>query len=246
MKKLKVNIFKDEKLIGKADYEKISSLQIDDDRLFLEIELSNCNFDNISSFSRNERIAIKILLLDNQFDIINLILSESIEILEKIKFKAEIDQSEFSSFELYSPYSYNIFTRWINNFKPDWRDLNTKLEKEGWIRACGRLIDVTKQKVNNRTIALDFSEVNSLLDFYCLTGEAFLGYKGYIGGDGNAFSNCLYYLKSNSFEFSEILVVFKNFRLIEEKFKKDLDLLNEFKINIINDLESNDLIVKVE
>ncbi|CAA0202638.1 hypothetical protein [Tenacibaculum maritimum] len=237
-----VGIFKHEILIGTGYFKKIVNIKKDKFN-DLMIELSNCSFKKKVQLSKGESIALKVNLTESQFDIINLILLEGIQISKAIKFKAKLNQSEFNSFELYSPSLYNFFLKWGNNYKIDWRDLNTELEKEAWIRACSRLIDITKHKLNRKKYIIDFEYVNSLLDFYCLIGETFLGYKGYMGGDGNAFLDCLSFIRQNKNDDSEIFVMFKNFHLINKRFKNNLDLLKEFKTNIIDDFENNGFII---
>ncbi|WP_010494668.1 barstar family protein [Paenibacillus elgii] len=92
--------------------------------------------------------------------------------------------------------------------KYNWRDLSI-FKKRVWLSAC---LDWNglPQTINSsdKDLIIDCSIINSKMDVYCLIGETFLGYSGYMGWNLDALVDCLRCLKNKN-EFS---IHFKNFR----------------------------------
>jgi hypothetical protein len=85
--------------------------------------------------------------------------------------------------------SEDILNAWKLGKEIDWRPL-TVPEKYQWIRAC-----IHHSGIPNRTIPafnyiIEGNQVTHVVDFFCLLGEIFFGYKGYFGGCLNAFYDC--------------------------------------------------------
>jgi hypothetical protein len=71
----------------------------------------------------------------------------------------------------------------------DWRPLTTK-EKKEWLQACLSWTGLPDKKIKSFDYIIDGNQVNSNLDFYCLLGEIFFGYRGYFGQDPEGFRDC--------------------------------------------------------
>lgn len=83
----------------------------------------------------------------------------------------------------------DILNAWKLGKKIDWRPL-TVPEKYQWTRAC-----LFHSGIPNRTIPafnyiIEGNQVTHDVDFFCLIGEVFFGYKGYFGGGIDAFEDC--------------------------------------------------------
>lgn len=245
MKKLSVKIFKENNYIGKALYVHIFPVQLKGRKDRFIVELLNLNLFFNETLLKNEVLSLQINLTENQFDVANIILDEPIVSSARIRFTVKVDKNMCNYWESYSLFMYDIFAKWINDIKLDWRDLSNESEKKSWIRACGRNTDITRNTLSRKSYHIDLKEINSVIDFYCLIGESFFGYKGYMGGDGNAFSDCLYLSVRNS-EIQKFQIIFKNFSLIREQCKNDIDSVNEIRNFIIRNFEDNNFNIVLE
>ena len=77
----------------------------------------------------------------------------------------------------------------------DWRPLTIKGKGE-WLRACLSWTGLPQQRISSFNYIIDGNQVTADLDFYCLLGETFFGYRGYFGQDSHGFNDC----------FTEILI----------------------------------------
>ncbi len=83
-----------------------------------------------------------------------------------------------------------ILSEWKKgNTRIDWRPLTIK-EKRQWLLACLKWSGLPKQKIASFDFCIDGNDVLVDLDFYCLLGEVFFGYKGYFGQDLHGFDDC--------------------------------------------------------
>jgi hypothetical protein len=87
----------------------------------------------------------------------------------------------------------------------DWRPLTIK-EKREWLRACVTWTGLPKEKIKSFDYLIDGNQIYSDVDFYCLLGEAFFGYRGYFGQDSHGFNDC----------FAEISLQTKNKETVEK------------------------------
>lgn len=88
----------------------------------------------------------------------------------------------------------------------DWRRLTTIKEKREWLKACLSWTGLPEKKIKSFDYILEGNQVNSDLDFYCLLGETFFGYRGYFGQDSHGFNDC----------FVEIFMRTKNKETVEK------------------------------
>jgi hypothetical protein len=86
----------------------------------------------------------------------------------------------------------------------DWRPLTIKGKRE-WLKACLSWTGLPDTKIKSFDYIIDGNQVNSDLDFFCLLGETFFGYRGYFGQDPHGFNDC----------FSEIFMKSKDKTLVE-------------------------------
>ena len=95
----------------------------------------------------------------------------------------------------------------------DWRPLTTKVKRQ-WLRACLRWTGLPVSKIRSFSYVVDGNQVQSDVDFFCLLGEVFFGYRGYFGQDSEGFSDCFaeIFMKTNDKELAEkgAKVNFKN------------------------------------
>src|ERR1700741_3651560 len=71
----------------------------------------------------------------------------------------------------------------------DWRQLTVKQKKE-WLKACLSWTGLPGKKIKSFNYTIEGTQVNDDLDFYCLLGETFFGYRGYFGQDAYGFNDC--------------------------------------------------------
>jgi hypothetical protein len=79
---------------------------------------------------------------------------------------------------------------WKSGKSPDWRPLSSEYEKREWLRACLHWTGLPTTSIGNFTYRIDSNQVGEEIDFYCLLGEVFFGYKGYFGFGPDAFEDC--------------------------------------------------------
>lgn len=228
MERLIVKLYQKEKEIGIAEYVNITNDKEED---VFNIELTNTSI-NKTKFQFKEHLKLRVMLNINQFDDLNFILIDFKKNNLNLKLQVKLNDSLYNYWESYSSIQYDIFTKWKNGIRLNWKNFKTELEKFAWIRSCGRLTDITKQKIKSKKITLDFGEVNSKNDFYYLIGEAMLGHKGYLGGDEHALFDCLYYLNLNNPNHKTYIHI-KNIKALEVIFNK------EFKNSLLNHLKDN-------
>lgn len=71
----------------------------------------------------------------------------------------------------------------------DWRHLTIK-EKRQWLHACVIWTGLPGDKIKSFEYIIDGNQVTLDLDFYCLLGETFFGYRGYFGQDSHGLNDC--------------------------------------------------------
>ena len=79
----------------------------------------------------------------------------------------------------------------------DWRPLTIKGKRE-WLKACLLWTGLPDTKIGSFDFILDGNQVSSDLDFYCLLGETFFGYRGYFGQDSHGLQDCLAEISSKT------------------------------------------------
>lgn len=153
----------------------------------------------------------------------------NIEVLKIIKLKIkQVSLIKDRYFEIecdYTPdylYTYkqlhtDIFYAWKKNKPIDWRKGKSVSFKNAWIRCCCFLNGVKTEINLKREYVLNGLEINHPIDFFCLMGEMFMGKRGYMGAEGNAFKDCLNQLKlSQKNNSSKILIT--NYESMENAF----------------------------
>ncbi|GGX16396.1 hypothetical protein [Aquimarina muelleri] len=210
MELLKVFIYVKSSKVGEAYYESIE-----------KTSSTNVFYISLSELSLNkelyagEIIELEIMLKDNLRDYVSVKLLNDIASSDKIQFLGTVGED----FEAYLITVYDLFTRWNNNLTPIWNNLKTVEEKRGWLRACFKWSGLNKVITNDKTYLINCNEINDELDFYYLLGDAFFGYRGYMGGDGNALLDCLGVINVSN-EKHNSKVYFKEYSKLEKLFKK--------------------------
>ncbi|CAA0143702.1 hypothetical protein AQ1689_100075 [Tenacibaculum maritimum] len=116
--------------------------------------------------------------------------------------------------EIYQMLHYNILIDWEKGNKIDWRDLSSIDEKEAWLLACFKWSGIYLGKLKASEFSLNFEDIESVVDFYCLLGETLFGYRGYIGMDMMGFDDCIQYIyKANNNHSTKLIL--KNYRKLE-------------------------------
>jgi hypothetical protein len=87
----------------------------------------------------------------------------------------------------------------------DWRLLSIKGKRE-WLKACLSWTGLPRQRIAKFNYIIDGNQVMTEMDFYCLLGETFFGYRGYFGQDSHGFDDC----------FSEIAIHEKTKTTVEQ------------------------------
>ena|SRR5688572_836753 len=119
--------------------------------------------------------------------------------LESFDFKMKIKKQEITT--------KDILEHWrLGESTLDWRRLTTLKEKKEWLKACLFWTGLPDKKIKSLDYIVDGNQVNSDVDFYCLMGEAFFGYRGYFGQDSHGLMDC----------FSEIVLRTKNNETVEK------------------------------
>ncbi|MDO1451861.1 hypothetical protein Q0590_36670 [Rhodocytophaga aerolata] len=83
-----------------------------------------------------------------------------------------------------------ILELWKFGKVPDWRPLETEHEKHEWLRACLDWTGLPTTSIGKFNYRIDSNQVVEEIDFYCLIGEVFFGYRGYFGFGPHAFEDC--------------------------------------------------------
>src|SRR5687768_8028141 len=84
--------------------------------------------------------------------------------------------------------SENILDHWgQGKTSLDWRPLTIKGKRE-WLKACLSWTGLPRQRIPSFNYIIDGDQVTTDLDFYCLLGETFFGYRGYFGQDLHGFN----------------------------------------------------------
>lgn len=100
----------------------------------------------------------------------------------------------------------------------DWRNLSSNKDKKEWLKACLIWSGLPKKKIASGNYLIDGNQIKSDLDFYCLVGEVFFGYRGYFGQDSHGFNDC--FCEIAIFEKPIVengaKVILKNNRIIKE------------------------------
>jgi hypothetical protein len=101
----------------------------------------------------------------------------------------------------------------------DWRPLTIKGKRE-WLKACLSWTGLPDKKIKSFNYILDGNQVTSDLDFYCLLGETFFGYRGYFGQDSYGFNDC----------FSEIYIKTKDKETVDKGAKIQIKNSGQIKV----------------
>ena len=124
----------------------------------------------------------------------------------------------------------------------DWRPLTLKGKRQ-WLKACVLWTGLPDSKIKSFNYILDGNQVNTGLDFYCLLGETFFGYRGYFGQDSYGFNDC----------FSEIFMRTKEKETVEkgakinfENSKQIRDVLEDDFQYIIESFQRNGFKVELD
>jgi hypothetical protein len=83
----------------------------------------------------------------------------------------------------------DILNAWKLGKEIDWRPL-TVPEKYQWTSACMRHSGIPNRTIPAFNYIIEGNQVTHDVDFFCLLGEVFFGYKGYFGGGLDAFYDC--------------------------------------------------------
>lgn len=123
-----------------------------------------------------------------------------------------------------------ILNEWSNgNEILYWKNNKCKEAKKLWLTAClywQQTLPLNENENENEkfNIFLNLDNVNNLLDFFCMLGEAFWGRKGYIGKDFFGFNDLLNELTSKT---AEVNIHIKN----EKKLKNFLEKISPINYN---------------
>jgi hypothetical protein len=84
----------------------------------------------------------------------------------------------------------DILDHWgLGKTSLDWRPLTIKGKRE-WLKACLSWTGLPRKRIPSFNYIIDGNQVTTDLDFYCLLGETFFGYRGYFGQDSHGFNDC--------------------------------------------------------
>jgi hypothetical protein len=117
----------------------------------------------------------------------------------------------------------------------DWRPLTTFSEKREWLQACLSWSGLPRQRIISSYYIIDGNQVTLKLDFYCLLGETFFGYRGYFGQDSHGFNDCfseIFIFEKPTVE-SGAKVIFKNSAQIKEVLNEEIFfyIVESFKLH---------------
>lgn len=140
----------------------------------------------------------------------------------------------------------NILKEWANgNEIFYWKNNECKESKKLWLTSClywQQTLPLNKRTTLNPHINLD--NVNNILDFFCMLGEAFWGRKGYIGKDFYGFNDLLGDLTANG---NKINIYIKNDKKLKEFLERISPINHSYYDIFISILVDNDCnIIKIE
>ena len=155
--------------------------------------------------------------------------------MENVCFHMKIKKQEISR--------EDILDHWrLGKSKLDWRSLSIR-EKREWLKACLSWTGLPDKTIKSFNYIIDGNQVNTGLDFYCLLGETFFGYRGYFGQDSYGCIDC----------FSEIFMHVKNKKTVEKGAKVILknseqikEVLSDSFNYLIESFQKNGLEVELE
>lgn len=84
----------------------------------------------------------------------------------------------------------DLLMAWERGEMPDWKKLG-KRKRQGWSLACGNWSGIGKMSKPNLNYIVDCNLVKQEDDLYCLLGEVFCGYRGYLGSNLNALNDSI-------------------------------------------------------
>ncbi|AYY82806.1 hypothetical protein [Proteus vulgaris] len=140
----------------------------------------------------------------------------------------------------------NILKEWENgNEIFYWRSNKCEKSKKIWLNSClywQQTLPSNKNIILNPHINLD--DVNNILDFFCMLGEAFWGRKGYIGKDFYGFNDLLGDLTANG---NKINIYIKNDKKLKEFLERISPINHSYYDVFMSILVDNDCnIINVE
>lgn len=189
MKSLKLEVLQADKVIGRGEYIRMDQ---DENTLVLHASIANLYLYDPDKLSPGDLFTLRVHLIDHtQCDDVNLILLDHQKHGATDTLLAKLDHSCPTNWFDYSASLFDIFHNWNNGVDLDWRSLTSEVEKKAWIRACNRKNGIMTDFQAGNSFEIDCNRIWSELDFYCLIGEVFFGRTGYLGGEDNAFLDCL-------------------------------------------------------
>ncbi len=240
MKYLKVRIYSEEKFIGCAQYVSVTDENNSDKALLITLKNVKLNVSKV--FYAGEKLKLGIILNEKITDFLYLILNEPLGNSKRTTFSARVDKKYMPQWQAHSTYVFHIYSKWLNGINLNWNELTTIEQKKAWLRACFKFKGVTNILPVNRTFSFDGNIIDDKWDFYCLLGEVFFGYRGYIGGDGNALLDCLNTLNINNPNHSST-IIFKNKNRISAILRNPQNKIDYFNY-IVSDFKKNGFVVE--
>lgn len=141
----------------------------------------------------------------------------------------------------------DILDHWrLGKSSIDWRPLTVK-EKSEWLKACLSYTGLPKQITPGFHYSMEGNQVTCELDFYCLLGEVFFGYRGYFGQDLDGLDDCFIEIKNHQstdiLESEKITLTIKNSVDLATVLNQEFDT---YFIDAIYILKKHGLIVTLE
>lgn len=121
----------------------------------------------------------------------------------------------------------------LNDTNINWRDMSIEYKKI-WLELC---LEQSGIKYNNikKNIVIDCTHISDIPSLYCLLGEAFFGWKGYIGSNLDALDDSLINIKSNG---KKITFLNSNILIKNIDTTKNIKKYSESYISILTDIFS--------
>jgi hypothetical protein len=229
MKYIQIKIYNNKKNIGNCN--------------FINLKLANTNicevtlFNPIFNIETNNFENLEILICLKKYYKISFALN-NINFIEtknnSVSFNAIYTPNK-DSYNDYNQAYLDVFKKWSNNEKIEWRNLVNRKKKETLLRCFAIYGGLrNKNKFKDKYI-VDFDFVKEEIDIYCLLGEVFFGNKGYMGTELNSFIDCLIFYKFEKInELSKIVLEIKNYKkfLHKKSMKQNIDnIISEFRIS---------------
>lgn len=147
--------------------------------------------------------------------------------LTNLRFRVGLDTAINS---YYAKNLIKIVNSWESGNKPyKWQDLGP-LGKKVWLVACLDTTGIQSGLLDKKLIVLDGLLIKSEVDFFCLVGEAFWGYRGYLGQDLDGFEDCLRQISS------KIKVKIINYMQLKQSLNRYYKYLDKTFLEIVLDI----------